>query len=248
VVITDDLARKAWPNADPIGKCIRRGRPEDAGFPWMTVVGVVAAVKEDRFNFRIDRPAWYVPYAQSENPRAAVNVVARVDGAPAAVAPGVRAAVRSIDRDLALSRAEAMTGLIADLLTTERFGAVLMIALASVGLFLAASGLYGVIAYSTAQRTGEIGLRMALGASGRDVVALVMRQGAAVVFIGLAAGLASARGLSLLLAGVLFRVSGGDPATFLVVGVVLVAVSAAACYLPAVRATRVDPLVALRAE
>ena len=248
VVITDDLARQAWPNADPIGKRIRRGRPVDTGFRWMTVVGVVAAVKEDRFNFRIDRPAWYVPYAQSENSSAALNVVARVDGDPASAASGVRAAVRSIDENLAVSPAETMTSLIADLLTTERFGAVLMTALASVGLYLAACGLYGVIAYSTAQRTGEIGLRMALGASRRDVVALVMRQGATVIVIGLAAGLAAARALSVLLAGVLFGVSAGDRATFLVVGVVLVAVSATACYLPAVRATRVDPLVALKTE
>ena len=125
---------------------------------------------------------------------------------------------------------------------------VLLIVLASIGLFLAACGLYGVITYSASQRTGEIGLRMALGAERRDVLALVMRQGAAMVAIGLLAGIVLARALSLVLAGTLYGVSPNDPLTFATVTCVLVIVSVAACYLPALRATRVDPLVALRAE
>jgi len=141
-----------------------------------------------------------------------------------------------------------MTEHVAQILVTERFSAVLMTTLASIGLFLAACGLYGVIAYSASERTGEIGVRMALGAGRRDVLALVMRQGAAMVAVGLAAGIVLARALSLVLAGTLYSVSPNDPLTFVMVIAVLATVSAAACYLPALRATRVDPLVALRNE
>jgi putative ABC transport system permease protein len=137
---------------------------------------------------------------------------------------------------------------VSGILVTERFSAVLMTTLASVGLFLAACGLYGVMAYSSSQRTGEIGLRMALGATRRDVIALVMRQGASMVAIGLFAGVALARALSVILTRTLYGVNPDDPFTFAAVSIVLAAVSAAACYLPARRATRVDPLVALRAE
>jgi len=123
-----------------------------------------------------------------------------------------------------------------------------MSTLASVGLFLAACGLYGVVAYSTTQRTGEIGLRMALGAGPREVVSLVMREGAPVVATGLIAGLVLARAVSIAFASVLYGIRPGDPATFTAIAALLAIVSAVACYLPALRATRVDPLVALKTE
>ena len=247
-VITDQLARESWPGEDPIGRRIRRGRFEDTTFPWMTVVGVVDDTKEDGFNFRIDRPAWYLPYAQQRTAGFSLNLVARAAGDPNAMVLALRDAVRSVDPQQAVSRGVTMTQHVANNLVTERFSALLMTALASVGLFLAACGLYGVIAYTASQRTGEIGLRMALGASRRDVLALVMGQGASMVAVGLAAGAALARGLSLVLAGTLYGVNPNDPATFATVAIVLATVSATACYLPALRATRVDPLVALRSE
>jgi predicted permease len=246
-VITEEFARQAWPDQDAIGRRIRRGGVRDTAFPWMTVVGVVADTKEDAFNFRVDRPAWYLPYAQ-QTTTAPLNLVVRAGGDARMLLRNLRDGVRAVDDQQAVSAGVTMTEHVAQLLITERFSAVLMTTLASVGLFLAACGLYGVIAYSASQRTGEIGLRMALGADRRNVLALVMRQGAAMVAVGLIAGIVFARALSLLLAGTLYGVSPNDPLTFATVVVVLATVSLAACYLPALRATRVDPLVALKAE
>jgi putative ABC transport system permease protein len=249
VVISEELARQAWPNADPIGKRLRRGRStDDRSHPWMTVVGVVGDVKEDSFNFRIDRPVWYVPYAQLPAVNATVNLLVRTTGNPAAAASEVTSAVRSAGVRHTVAHLQTMTEHVSAILVTERFSAVVMTALASVGLFLAACGLYGVIAYSASQRTSEIGLRMVLGAGPREVLALVMRQGAAVVAVGLVVGLALARVLSVALAGTLYHVDPEDPTTFAVVAIVLASVSAAACFLPALRATRVEPLVALKAD
>src|SRR6185295_6116241 len=189
-------------------------------FPWLTVVGVVADTKEDAFNFRVDRPAWYLPYSQ-QSTSAPLNLVVRAAGDSRTLVRDLRDAVRAVDDQQAVSAAVVMTDHVAHLLVTERFSAVLMTTLASVGLFLAACGLYGVIAYSASQRTGEIGLRIALGADRRDVLALVMRQGASMVVIGLLAGLVLARALSLVLAGTLYGVSPNDPLTFATVIVVL---------------------------
>jgi ABC-type antimicrobial peptide transport system permease subunit len=141
-----------------------------------------------------------------------------------------------------------MTDHLADILVTERFSAALMAALASLGLVLAACGLYGVLSYAVSQRTGELGLRMALGASRRALLTLVVRQALSLVGMGLVAGFILARVLGQTLSASLYDINPGDPVTFAVVGGVLVAVSAAACFLPAARATRVDPLVAMRAE
>jgi putative ABC transport system permease protein len=250
VVVSEELARQAWPGADPIGKRVRRGRLDDASNPWMTVVGVVADVKEDGFNFRINRPAWYLPYAQVSSASVTHNIVVRaapgVD--PTAVAHDVVAAVRSVEPQQAVSDVSTMTAHVADLLVTERFSATLMTTFAAVGLFLAAFGLAGVIAYSVSQRTGEIGLRMALGATGRDVLVMILREGAVLIAIGIAIGGAAARTLALALGGMLYGVHPGDPRTFLIVSAVLIVVSLAACGVPALRAMRVEPLVALKSE
>src|SRR6185295_19766631 len=206
---------------------------------------VVADVKEDRFNFRIDRPVWYLPYAQ-QPATTSLHLVVRSAGDPAAMASLIRRAVRSLDPQQPISNLMTMTEKLSDLLVTERFAAVLMAALALLGLFLSACGLYGVIAYSASQRTGEIGLRMALGADRRSVLRLVMGSGVMLVAIGLAAGCVAARAVSVLLSSSLYGVTANDPETFVAVGAVLAAVGLVACYLPANRATHVDPLVALR--
>jgi putative ABC transport system permease protein len=250
VVVSDELVRQAWPGEDPIGRRIRRVRSGEKG-PWMTVVGVVRDVKEDRFNFRIARPVWYMPYEQSTFPLPVslpFSLVVRTTGDPAAAAPAIRAAVHGVDADLPVAGVMPMQEFLGGLLMTERFSAVLMATLAALGLLLAALGLYGVMAYSVGLRRGEIGLRMALGARPRDVLRLVIGQGLMLILAGLAAGVVGALALTRLLGGMLYQVSPADPRTFAVVAVVLGGVALAACWLPARRAARVNPMVALRCE
>ncbi len=247
VVVSEELARQAWPGEDPIGKRVKRGRPHQTNFAWLTVVGVVGDIKEDRFNFRINRPAWYLPHAQQEI-NAPMNLVVRASNDPAGLTAAIRDRIRSIDPDLPISGVMTVKDHLADLLITERFSAVLMGGLAALGLTLAAFGLYGAMAYSVSQRTGEIGLRMALGARPRDILKIVMGHGVLIIVIGLSIGMLGAWAVTRLLSSTLYQVSPSDPATFAVVALLLASVALLACYLPARRATRVDPMIALRRE
>ncbi len=247
VVISEDLARQAWPGEDPIGKRIKRGRPERTEFPWMTVVGLVRDVKEDRFNFRTARPAWYLPYAQVSN-NLPLNLVAQAGGAAASLTASVRDAIRAVDPAQPVANVTTMKDHLAGVLAPERFSAVLVSLLAVSGLALAALGLYGVMAYSVSQRTGEIGLRLALGARPRDIFKLVIGQGARMIIIGMSLGLMGSLAMTRFLSGALYGVSATDPATFAVIALLLALVALLACWIPARRATRVDPLVALRCE
>jgi predicted permease len=247
-VVTEELARQAWPGQDPLGRRLRRGRAGDERFPWRTVVGVVGDVKEDRINFRIDRPALYLPHAQDgyiavEIP---LNLAIRTDGDPTAVASAIRQAVRDLDSEQPIENVRTVKEHLAGVLTTERFGAALAGTLAPLGLALAALGLYAVMAYSVAQRTTEIGIRMALGAGPRSVLGLFLRRGIALAAIGVAIGLSGARALATLLSGSLYGVGPTDLRTFGVAAAVLSVIAVAACLLPARRATRVDPIAALR--
>ena len=217
----------------------------------MTVVGVVRDVKEDRFNFRVRRPVWYLPFAQQAfAPPVTLPLVlvvrASADGAD--IAAAVRTAVRAVDPDQPLGAVMPLREQLIDVLIGERFSAVLMATLAAAGLLLAALGLYGVLAYTVGQRTGEIGLRLALGARPRDVLRMVVREGVGLVVMGLALGIAGALALTRLLVSSLYEVSPTDPTTFAAVPAVLVAAALLACWLPARRATRIDPMVALRCE
>jgi len=248
VVVTEALAKEGWPGEDAIGRRIRRGRVSDTQFPWLTVVGIVADVKEDRFNFRSDRAAWYLPMGQHPLAAGSLSLVVRANGDPASVSAAVREAIRSIDPQQSVSSTVTMPDHVADLLVTERFTAVLMTTLSSVGLLLAALGLYGVVAYSATQRTVEIGVRMALGATGGDVVRLVVGQAVLLAAAGLGLGFVCARGLSLALTDILYGIDAGDARTFAAVALVLAGAVITACYLPARRATRVDPMTALRAD
>ncbi len=249
-VVSEEFVRESWPGEDPIGKRVRRVRTGEKG-PWMTVVGVVAEVKEDRFWFRIDRPVWYLPYAQQTFPLPVsipLNLVVRTAGDPSLVAKAVREAVHSTDPSQPVAGAMPMVESLSDVLITERFSAVVMGALAGLGLLLAALGLYGVMAYTVSLRTGEIGLRMALGARPRDVFGLVLGRGIALALGGLAVGLGAAWALTRLLSSTLYQVDATDPAIFLAVALALGAIALLACYLPARRAARVDPMIALRIE
>jgi putative ABC transport system permease protein len=248
VVVSETLAREAWPDANPLGKRIRRLLPGNAPAPWLTVVGIVRDVKEDRFGFRIDRAVWYVPYAQQppltfEPP---MNLIVRSTGEPTALVSAVRDAIRGIDAQVPISNVTTLTAHVGGVMTTERFSAIITAALALSGLALAAIGLYGVIAFSVTQRTAEIGVRMALGAGRFDIVRLVMGRAVSLIVVGLAIGLAGARLLAGRLTGFLYDTAPGDPAIFLLVAGLLAGVGVLASYAPARRAAGVDPISAIR--
>jgi len=248
VVVSEELAREAWAGKDPIGQRIRRVRPPGRpDFPWMTVVGVVKDIKEDRFNFRINRPAWYLPYEQNEN-SIPLHLVVKTSADPATYAAAVRDAVHAVDPDQPVSDVITMNAHLAGVMVTERFSAVLMGSLAALGLTLAIVGLYGVMSYTVSRQTSEMGLRAALGARPQQLLWMVVGRATRMVVAGLAIGLTAALILTRYLAGTLYGVSAHDPATFGLIVIVLAAVAIAACYFPARRAMRVDPTVALRYE
>src|SRR6266480_2310630 len=202
VVVSQEFARQAWPGEDAIGKRVRRIRIGQT-FPWMTVVGVVSDVKEDRFNYRINRPVWYVPYPQVENDFP-LNLVIRAALDPTSLTAGARDAIHGIDPDQPVSNIITMNANLSTVLVTERFGAVLMGTLAGCGLLLASIGLYGVVAYSVRQRTGEIGIRIALGAQPKHVLRLIMGYGMKLTILGVSIGLVAAWAATRLLVSLLF--------------------------------------------
>jgi putative ABC transport system permease protein len=208
-------------------------------------VGIVGNVRHEALN---QAPGPEVYWPQLQNPLAGPYLVLRGRGDPARFAAPVRAAVADVDPDLPLNKVAPMTDLVAASLAQSRFKAVLLALFGGLALVLAVVGVYGVVSYSVAQRAHEIGIRMALGAQGSQVLGLVIRQGMTQVLIGLALGLAGAWYASRFLAGQIYGLSATDPLTFVAVPLGLAAVALAANYLPARRATRVDPLDALRQE
>jgi putative ABC transport system permease protein len=246
VVVSEEFARQAWLGTDAIGKRVRRIRAGQS-FPWMTVVGVVKDVKEDLFNYRINRPVWYIPYAQVENDFP-LNLVVRTRVDPTSLIAALRDVVRASDPDQPISNVMTMNTILSNVLVTERFGAVLMGALAISGLLLASIGLYGVMAYAVTQRTGEIGLRVALGAQPKHVLNLIMGEGLKVTLLGVSIGLVVAWATTQLLVSLLFETKATDPATFILISLLLVSIALLACLFPARRALSVDPMTALRAE
>src|SRR2546423_347664 len=246
VVVSQEFARQAWPGEDAIGKRVRRVRAGQT-FPWMTVVGVVKDVKEDLFNYRINRPVWYVPYPQVEN-NFPVNLVIRASVDPTTLIGAVRDIIRGVDPDQPISKILTMNANLSGVLVTERFGAVLMGTLALTGLLLAAIGLYGVMAYSVSHRTGEIGLRVALGAQPKHILELIMGHGMKLTLLGVAIGLVLAWCTTRLLVSLLFELSATDAATFCLISLLLGLTGLLACYLPARAAMRLNPVEALHYE
>jgi putative ABC transport system permease protein len=237
------MARRHWPNENPIG---RRVTMKDWGPPLTgEIVGVVGDVKADGLDSST-RPMIYWPYPQF--PGVFNALVIRAEGDPMNIVAAVKSRVWSVDREQPLSRIQPMEEVIAGSIAPRRFNMLLLGIFAALALMLAAVGIYGVISYTVAQRTREIGVRMALGARRADVIKLVVRQGMSLALAGIGAGLAASFALTRLMANLLFGVSPSDPLTFGVIASLLGSVALLACYLPARRATKVDPLVALRSE
>jgi len=244
-VINQTMARVFWGNQSPIG---RRIRPAFQG-PWRTIVGVVADVK----NAGVDQPTGtelYLPYQQplDRNRNSLINIVLRSSGDPMRLVNAVRSEVRALDPALPVSAVRTMDDLMAAGRSRPRFLTLLLTLFSAVSLVLAALGIYGVVSYSVSQRTGEIGLRMAMGAGTPDVLRLVLGQGMVLAVAGIVAGAAGAVAVTRFLRGFLFGVSSLDLLTFVTMAMLLLGVMLLACYVPALRATKVDPMVALRYE
>lgn len=242
VVVSDVLANRYWPREDAVGKRIRLGRKSTEN---LTVVGVVKNITLSPWDEQA-LPQLYVPFAQA--PVAAMSIVVRTDTSLAALAPALRGSVRDIDKEQPLGRVQTVDQLFSDANKPYLILAQVMSFCALVALFLAAIGIYGVMAYSVSSRTREFGIRMALGAKRRDVLKLVVSQGMRLVGAGLVIGLAASFGVSRSLRSLLFHITPTDPATFGLILLILIAVALVAVCVPAARATRVDPNVALRYE
>jgi len=243
-LINSTMARRFWTDGDPIGKRFLWGHP-GKDEKWITIVGVVADTKL----YGLDNPARlevYSPYRQ--HPSADMNLVVRSPMDPASLTSAIRAAVAAIDKDQPIFDVHTMQQLVDDSISTRRLTLVLLGIFSALALMLAAIGIYGVMAYSVALRTQEIGIRMALGAQQKDVLRLILGQGARIAFFGVAIGLGAAAALARLLSSLLYSVSTSDPITFAAVSVLLLAIALLACYVPARRALRVDPIIALRYE
>jgi putative ABC transport system permease protein len=245
VVISETMAHRFWPGENALGKRIKIGRSTSSR-PWMTVAGVVKDVRQ--FELIIEpKPQMYIPYQQAEffEPRA---LVIGTNFDPLSLAGTVRQTVWEIDKNQPVSDISTMEELVADSVARQRFSMLLLGIFASLALVLAAVGIYGVMSYSVAQRTREIGIRMALGAQRSDVLKMTIGGGLRLVLIGAAIGLVAALILTRVMSSLLFGVSPTDPLTFLSISLVLVSVAVLASYFPALRATRVDPMFALRYE
>jgi putative ABC transport system permease protein len=245
LIVSESLAKKYWPGQDPLGKRLKWG-PPDSQDPWLTVVGVVGDVKQGALDAATD-PHTYEPYAQLGS-MPSLRIAVRGQADPASLTAEVRSAVWGLDRQLALGSVRTMDQVISRSTESRRFNLSLLSSFAALALILAAIGIYAVLAYSVTKRTHEIGVRMALGARGGDVLRLVLGQGLRVTAIGIVFGVAGALGLTRFLRSLLYEVQSTDPPTFAAVLLLLVVVSVAASYLPARRAARVDPMVALRYE
>jgi predicted permease len=250
-IIDENLARQYWPDQDPIGKHLQRNSSDR----WSTIVGVVGHI---RFNSLAGdetsgqdarsstKGSYYFPIAQSEAP--AAFLIARTPGDPGNLSAAIQEAVHGVDANQPVHDFRSMDTRIRSSLGPQRFAVTLLGVFAGIALLLAAVGLYALISFSVAQRTRELGIRIALGAGSSDVLRLVVGQGMAMVGIGLAIGLTAALTLNYLMRSLLYGVHAGDPLTYLAVAVGLAVVALLACYLPARRAMRVDPIVALHYE
>jgi predicted permease len=241
VIINEEFARRYFSGASPLGKRIRVG----SDGPYLEVIGVA---KNAKYRGLLEEPLpfFYRPLAQKR--MESMSLIVRTDGDPLTVLPSVRAELKNLNKNLTLYQINTLSAQLSEALSNERMVAVLLSVFGMAALLLAAVGLYGVMSYAVARRTHEIGVRMALGAQTGDIMKLVLRQGMILLLIGSLVGLAAAFALTRLMASLLYGVSATDPATFAGITLLLASVALLACYIPARRATKVDPMVALRYE
>jgi predicted permease len=242
-VINQTMARRLWPNEDPVGGRFKMGTNPQT--PWSTVVGVVGDLRHAGLDVE---PASEFYIWSPQGPPVAPFIVVRTQGDPAALAESVRAELKALEKDLAVYDMRTMDDVRAASVAQRRFILVLAIAFGVLALTLAAVGVYGVMALVVSERTQEMGIRLALGAEPKQVLGLVVRQGLALAGAGILVGVAAAWAMTPLMAGQLFGVSASDPATLASVPALLLAVAFLACVVPARRAMRVDPVTALRYE
>ena len=243
-IIDENMASTYWPGVDPVGKRLKWGRVESDS-PWLTVVGVVARVKQ----YALDtdsRVAFYTPHQQS--PYGGMYVVVRTATDPLSVAAAISREARAMDPNVPIYDVKSMEQRLTESLARRRFAMLALGVFAVVAMILAAVGIYGVMSYSVTQRTREIGIRMALGAPTQGVLKLIVGQGMLLAGVGVGIGLAGAVATTRLMASLLYGTSPTDPVTFAAIGALLASVALLACYIPARRATKVDPMVALRYE
>jgi predicted permease len=241
-IINETMARSYFPDTDPIGQRIAiKGEPDK----WMEIVGVTADVKQFAIE-EANKPSFYQPYRQKEVTFMALLL--RTTGNSAALIPVLRNRILETDKFTAISSVRTLNELVSDSVAQPRFYTLLLAVFACIALSLAALGIYSVMAYSVSQRTHEIGIRMALGAQAQRILRMVLGQGLILILTGVAIGLASAIALTRLMAGLLFGVSATDPIVFAAITLLLIAVALAACVIPARKATKVNPLQALRHE
>jgi predicted permease len=253
-VASEALVRKYFPDQDPVGNRVKVGVTEN--HQWVTIVGVVGDVrynnvfKEMGLNKTavVYMPLDQSPIASDESPGSTLNLVVRTPASPKVVSGAVGEIVHSLDAGVPLPESSTMRQIMAKTIALPKFRAVLAMIFGGLAMFLAAIGIYGVLSQAVSERTGEIGIRMALGASHRDVLKMVLGEGMGFVVLGIIAGIGGALGMAKLISNLLFGVTGSDPSTLVAAAAILIASAFAACYLPARRAMKVDPNTALRYE
>ena len=252
-IISASMARRFWPDSDPIGRQMRLQVPEQKYF-WipesknlpLTIIGVAGDVRHDGMADRGNLPQFYLPYLQ--NPSSLMHLVVRTPSDPLSWANAVRNEVWAVDREQPVFDVKTIEEVVAESFARPRVIAYLTGAFAALAIVLATMGIYGLLSYSVSQRTHEIGIRMVLGARPNEIVKSIVRQGLKLTLVGVAIGLVVSFALTRVMASMLYGVSATDPVTFGMVALLLTAVAALASYVPARRAARVDPMVALRTE
>ena len=248
-IVNETMARQYWPGENALGRRFKVGDPDEPGKQWKQIVGIVADVRQ----MGIDEPVkaeMYIPYQQIADwpgymPR---DLAIRTNGDTSNLAGAVRQIIREVDPDQPVSNVATMAEVLGTEAGQRRMGMIMLVGFASLALLLASLGIYGVLAYFVTQHTNEIGVRQALGATPRNILFLVLRKGMGLTLVGVVIGLVASFALTRLMSSLLFGVTAADPLTFATVPLVLVMVALLACYIPARRATKVDPLVALRYE